>query len=236
MANTTKRALLIILIAALVVISLWHYDLGRGVTLENIQQSAADLKEQAQAHYIISVILYICTYIVLNLWLPAAAVLTILAGYIFGVIPGAIYSDIATTLNAALAFIAGRSFAGNWIHDKWEKQLRSFNDHLDKHGYLYLLLVRLVPVMPFCIQNLVAGLTKIRFRTFIWTTAVGALPGIVILCYAGRELFSLRSVNDIFTTKVIVSIALLAALVVLIAAFKIIRPRIINHYQAANHS
>ncbi|MFA5422316.1 MAG: VTT domain-containing protein [Phycisphaerae bacterium] len=235
MTKIRKKVFLSAIIAAMVITSLWLTDFGRNITLEKIQNAAAILKNHVQAHYISSVIIYICIYITVNLSLPVAAILAVMAGYLFGTIYGSVYSDIATTLNAVLAFMVARSFIGERVQKKWHRQLQTFNDHLANNDHLYLILVRLVPIMPFFVLNLIAGLTKIRMRTFVWTTALGSLPGIIIQCYAGRQLLSLNSVNDIFTPKVIITIALLVTMVALITTFKIIKPSAINNYEAADN-
>lgn len=203
-------------------------DFGDDFTLATIQENAVNLREQVNAHYLLGVLSFISVYVFVNIWFPAAAILTLLSGFLYGTVLSVIYVDTATTLGALFAFWISRSFAGNWIQHKWHRQLIGFNRKVSEGGYVYLLLVRLIPLMPYILVNFLAGLTKVRVRTFIWTTALGSFPGILVFSYAGRHLLSIKSVEQVFTSKVIIAFVLLAVFAGLILFIKTITDKKLN--------
>lgn len=220
-----KKLFLIFIVAAAVVLFLKFTDFGYTFSLAGIQEIATDLKKQANSHYLPGVLVFIGVYVFVNFWFPAAAVLTLLAGFIYGTLLGTVYVDLAATLGALLAFWISRNFAGRWIQQKWHRQLIGFNRELAGRGYIYLLLVRLIPVMPYVLINYLAGLTRVHFITFVWTTALGSVPGILILSYAGRQLLNITSVSQVFTFKVIIAFILLAGFVGSVTFIKIIKDK-----------
>lgn len=216
------KTLIILLLTVGVLILLKMTDMGESLTLANVQKSAAALKSRAEEHYISSVFIFIAVYVVLNLWLPAAAVLTLLAGYIFGTIPAAMYVITAATLGALLGFWLSRHIVGNWIQHKWHRQLVGLNRQIEKQGYIYLVFVRMIPLMPYSVINFLAGLTKVPLRTIAWTTALGSLPGILIFTYAGRQFLTIQSVDDVLTAKTIIALSLLIGFAALVIVIKIV--------------
>lgn len=217
-----KRVFLFFILVILGVLVWKMTSFSDKFSLAGVQGIAAGLKEQTNTHYLSAVLIFVSVYIAMNLWFPAAAVLTLLGGFLFGTVPGAIYVDSAATLGALLAFGISRNYAGNWIQHRWEQQLTGFNREVSNRGYLYLLLVRLIPMVPYILVNFFAGLTKVRLRTFIWTTALGSLPGILIFSYAGHQLLSIKSVEQILTPKVLFAFAMLAAFIGLVVIIKLI--------------
>jgi uncharacterized membrane protein YdjX (TVP38/TMEM64 family) len=216
------KTLLVLLLIAGGLIVLKMTDRGESVTLANVQKSAAALKSRAETHYMSSVFIFIAVYIVLTLWLPAAAVLTLLAGFIFGTVPAAIYVVTAATLGALLGFWLSRHIVGNWVQHKWHRQLAGLNRQIEKRGYIYLVFVRMIPLMPYALINFLAGLTKVPPRTIAWTTALGSLPGILIFTYAGRQFLTIKSVNDVLTPRVIIAFSLLFGFAALVIVLKIV--------------
>jgi len=199
-----------------VLLTMLTTDFGDKLSLSSIQKGASTLKEYTENHYVSAVLVFVLAYVAVNLWFPAAAVLTLLAGFLFGTILGAIYVDTAATLGAVVAFAVSRNFAGKWIQHRWNQQLQSFNRAISKYGSEYLLAIRMIPVMPYFLVNALAGLTKIHFTTFAWTTALGSVPGILIYCYAGQQLLTIKSVEQVLTPKVMISFVLLAGFIVLV--------------------
>lgn len=188
-------------------------DFGEDLSLLRIQNGAIALKKHVETHYVSAVVVFVFVYIVVNLWFPAAAVMTLLSGFLFGTILGAIYVDAAATLGAVIAFEVSRNVAGNRIQHRWSQQLEGFNQAVSKYGREYLVLVRMIPVMPYFLINFLGGLTRVRLITFAWTTAVGSLPGILIFCYGGRQLLTIESVDQILSFEVVMAFVLLAVFV-----------------------
>ncbi|NJL44164.1 MAG: VTT domain-containing protein [Nitrosarchaeum sp.] len=119
---------------------------------------------------------------------------------------------MSATLGALLAFLAARFVIGSWVQERYAARLVKFNAEMRRSGQRYLLTVRLVPVFPFFLINLLAGLTKIDTWTFVWTTFVGIIPGSAVLAFAGRELGSIERAADLFSPGVMLAFGLLIAL------------------------
>ncbi len=182
------------------------------LTLGTIRTHAGSLRSTAQQYGFGAGVVFVVVFVIVSSFLPGAALLTLLAGFLFGTLRATLYVDAATTGAAVLSFSISRNLCGKWVQKRHVMELRSLNRHIDEYGHLYLLMVRLVPMVPFFWVNLTAGLTRVRLRTFIWTTAVGSLPGILVFSYAGRRLLGIQSMEDVFTPDVIVSGILLMLL------------------------
>ena len=206
-----NRIILLVVVVA-VIIGLRFTGIGEKMTLANLQEHAGKLLDFSNGHYAVSVLAYILIYVlVTGFSLPGATVLTLAGGFLYGTFIGAVYVNIAATAGATLAFIFARYVAGQWIQAKYGDKLVKFNEELDRNGAKYLLTLRLIPVFPFFLINVFAGLTNVPLRTFVWTTSLGIFPGSLVYAYAGRQLGTIESTGDIFSGKVLLAFLLLAA-------------------------
>jgi len=181
------------------------------LTLENLQANRTRLLALVENHGAASILIYIATYIlVTGLSIPGATVLTLAGGFAFGALPAALYVNVGATTGAALAFLITRYLAGSWLQARYGEKLRAFNAEMDRHGPNYLLTVRFIPLFPFFLINLAAGLTNVSLATFVWTTSVGILPGGLVYTYAGSRLAVIRSTGDILSPDVLAAFGLLA--------------------------
>jgi uncharacterized membrane protein YdjX (TVP38/TMEM64 family) len=135
-----------------------------------------------------------------------------------------------------LGFWISRTFVGRWAQKKWARQLRYFNKELAQHGHIYLLGVRMVPIAPYMLINVLVGLTRIRAWTLLWTTAIGSLPCIFVWSYAGRQFLSIESIEDVFTPQVIFAFILLAVFVVVVLIFRVKITRSMKFLNGAENS
>jgi len=210
-----KRFIIFAVIIALFV-CLRLTGIGEKLTLENLQNNAARLVQFSNSHYITSILSYIAIYIIVTGFsLPGATVLTLTGGFLYGFFIGAIYVNIAATTGATLAFLFARYIAGKSFQEKYGNKLIKFNEELDRNGARYLLTLRFIPIFPFFLINLFAGLTNIPILTFIWTTSLGIFPGSLVYAYAGQQLGQISAVKDIFTGKVLIAFLLLGAFALL---------------------
>jgi uncharacterized membrane protein YdjX (TVP38/TMEM64 family) len=212
--NSYKKTGLLLILAAIVLFVMFATDFGEKLVLSRIQKGASALKNYTVKHNVFAVLLFIMAYVSVNLWFPAAAVLTFLARFLFGTILGAIYVDTASTTGVVIAFVVSRNFAGKWIQRRWIEQLRSFNRAISKYGSEYLLGIRMIPVIPYFLVNASAGLTKVSLMTFVWVTALGSIPGILIYCYVGQQLLTIKSMGQVQTFKFIIAFVLLADFII----------------------
>ncbi|HET7317732.1 MAG TPA: VTT domain-containing protein, partial [Nitrospirota bacterium] len=127
------------------------------------------------------------------------------------------------TAGAVCAFLSARYLLGERLQQKYRGQLAKFNGEMERNGVSYLLTLRLIAVFPFFLVNFLAGLTKVTLKTFLWTTAVGIIPGSAVFAYAGRQLGSVNSPADIISKKVIAALAALGFITLAPAVWKRIR-------------
>lgn len=185
-------------------------------TLENLKAHRAALEQAVHVHYGPAVLCYIALYTASTaLAVPGALILTLAGGLLFHTFPGIIYVNIGATTGAVLAFTFSRYILGTLLQERYSRQLGSFNADLEKNGYLYLLSVRLIPVFPFFLINVLSGLTTIPLLTFALTTALGILPGSLVYTYAGSQIGSLTSAKDVLSGRVLLAFSLLALLAIL---------------------
>jgi len=220
MNKKTKQILLLVLLIV-VIVALRKSPLGSILTFENLKQHRESLVAFVQDHYGLSVAFFIAVYILVTaLSIPGAVVLTIGGGFLFGTVISTIYIDIGATTGATLAFLSARYLLGNRIQEKYQGQLKKFNEEFDKNGSHYLFSIRLIPVFPFFLINFLSGLTKIPIKTFIWTTALGIIPGTMIFAFAGRQIGTINSVSEILSMKVLAAFVILALFTLIPIAMK----------------
>jgi len=141
--------------------------------------------------------------------LPGAAVLTLASGLIFGLQVGTLLSSFASTMGAGLAFLATRYFLKDWVQSKFGSKIDSINEGVKKEGAYYLFTLRLMPVFPFFLVNLLMGLTPIKFWTYYWVSQIAMLPGTAIYVNAGTQISEIESPKDILSPALILSFVLL---------------------------
>lgn len=200
--------LLLALIAALHLSGVSGY-----LTLENLKRQQYVLEEAVHTHYLTSVLLYVLLYIVVTaLAIPGGLVLTLAGGLLFHTFPGVVYVNVGATTGAVLAFLFSRHILGNWLQMRYRAQLDRFNRELSENGHLYLLALRLIPVFPFFLINILSGLTRISVTTFAWTTSLGIIPASLIYAFAGSQIGTIRSTGDLLSLRLLAAFALLALL------------------------
>lgn len=220
--QTGKIILVIFFIAAIVLLR--NSPVGDMITFENLKGHRETLLSFVHRHYALSAIMFSVAYLlVAALFIPGAAVLTLAGGFLFGVAASALYVNIGATTGASAAFLAARYLMGSRLQEKYQEQLRRFNGELERNGANYLLTVRLIPIFPFFLVNFLAGLTKIPFKTFLWTTSLGIIPGTVVYAFAGRQLGSVNSPADIMSKSVIIAFSILAAFTLVPAVLRRVR-------------
>jgi uncharacterized membrane protein YdjX (TVP38/TMEM64 family) len=205
-----RKKLLILSVIAIFVTLFFFFDLGRFFTLEELKANRARLATFYAAHRSATVAAFMAIYVVQTaLSLPGAAILSLAAGAIFGAVMGTVYANIAATLGAVLAFLATRYLLHDAVQSKFGGRLEKLNRELEARGLNYLLFLRLVPVFPFFLINLAAGLTRLKLRTFVIGTMLGIIPGGFVYCNAGASLATINSLGEVASLRVLGSFALL---------------------------
>ncbi len=204
-----KKLVILVIVVCLAVL---FFALGgpQYLTLDNLKQQQGALTQFYQKQPLSTTLYFFFFYIAATaLSLPGAAVLTLAAGALFGLIMGLVIVSFASTIGATLAFLVSRFLLRNTIEQKFSSQLADINSGLEKEGVFYLFTLRLIPIFPFFLINLIMGLTKMKASAFYLVSQIGMFAGTLVYVNAGTQLASIQSVGDILSPKLIASFAVL---------------------------
>jgi uncharacterized membrane protein YdjX (TVP38/TMEM64 family) len=209
--NARKIILICALLGAFIVI---YTQLPPGsVTLENLQARHQALLLYCQQAPRQSAALYFILYVlVTTLSLPGAALLTLLGGALFGLWPGILLVSFASTLGATLAMLVSSYLLRDWVQHRFAGQMRTVNDGVARDGAFYLFALRLMPLFPFFVVNLLAGVTRLGVWRYWWVSQLGMLPGAIVYLNAGHQLGQITSLHDILSPGVVFAFTLLGLL------------------------
>ncbi len=186
-----------------------------------------NIKSYVDTHYATSVALYIfLCFLVVVASLPLVAALTIVGGALFGIFKGILFVNIGATAGAVVSFYIYRYFLADAVEYMYPKQLASFNRSMEKYGSLFLLVIHFVAVIPLFLINALAAISNVSLATFSWTSSLGIIPASFIFAFAGSQLNSITSVEDILSPWVIAAFLLLVTLA--------LSPAIYNYFKKSN--
>lgn len=206
--KSVKKRLVIAILLVIIMIAFWVSGAYKFLSFDDLKKNAAWLKQQAECNLWKTIVGYCGMYVgVVLCSLPGVSLINIVGGFLFGLIFGVFWIVVAATSGALLFFLIIRYIIGDVIHLRYAHRLIAFNRKVDQKGWLYLLLLRFIPVVPFFMVNMLAALTKIRLSTFVWTTAVGVLPSAIVFAYVGTQFMHIQSVADIFSFSVLLAFA-----------------------------
>jgi pyruvate/2-oxoglutarate dehydrogenase complex dihydrolipoamide dehydrogenase (E3) component/uncharacterized membrane protein YdjX (TVP38/TMEM64 family) len=206
--NPRKLAVLVVIVA--LIGSFFIFDLGQYLSLAALKAQQAALNAQVAANPWQAAGLFFIGYVAVTaLSLPGAALMTLLAGALFGLLEGLVLASFASTLGASLAMLSSRFLLRDWVQGSFGKRLASIDAGVEREGAFYLFALRLVPVFPFFLINLAMGLTRLPLRTFWWVSQLGMLPGTLVFVNAGRELGQLESLGGILSPGLLGAFVLL---------------------------
>ncbi len=204
-----KKILIILALAALIA-AYFAFGLGDYLTVEGVKQVADDVGGYYARNPVQVIALFFLVYVAVTAAsLPGAAVMTLAAGALFGVLVGTIVVSFASTLGATLAFLASRYVLRDTIEARFGERLKAVNQGLERDGAFYLFTIRMIPLFPFFVVNLVMGLTRIRAWTYAWVSQVGMLLGTIVYVNAGTQLARIDNLAGIASPAVLISFALL---------------------------
>ena len=204
-----KAILLLILVGAIA--AYFFFDLGQILTLENFKAQQAEIVSAKDANPLLYVGGFFLLYVaVTGLSIPGAAIMSLVAGALFGVVLGSIIVSFASTIGATLAFLSSRYLLRDWVQGKFGERLRAIDDGLAKDGAFYLFTLRLIPVFPFFVINLLMGLTRIKTWTFFWVSQLGMLAATVVFVNAGTQISRIESTSGLLSPMLIASFVALA--------------------------
>lgn len=204
-----KAVLALVLIGAIA--AYFVFDLGQYLSLENFKASQADIVAAKDANPALYIAGFFLLYVaVTGLSIPGAAIMSLVAGALFGVVVGTLIVSFASTMGATLAFLSSRYLLRDWVQGKFGERLRAVDDGLEKDGAFYLFTLRLIPVFPFFVINLLMGLTRIKTGTFFWVSQIGMLPATIVFVNAGTQISRIESTAGLLSPTLIASFVALA--------------------------
>ncbi|VAW41067.1 COG0398: uncharacterized membrane protein / Mercuric ion reductase [hydrothermal vent metagenome] len=204
------KKIIIAVIIVLLMVVFRYYDLGQYMTLAYLKSSQARFLALYQADRLLVISAYMGIYILVTaLSLPGAVVLTLAGGGLFGLIVGTVVVSIASTIGATLACLVSRFLLREWVAAKFGAKLTAINEGIEREGAFYLFTLRLVPVFPFFMVNLLMGLTQMRLFTYFWVSQLGMLAGTIVYVNAGKELAGIDSLSGIMSPGLLASFVVL---------------------------
>ena len=221
-----NKKILIFIFIALVFIVGFNYD--EVLSFNLIKQKYGDIQLLINDRYLFYYLLFFLGYIVVTaLALPISLLKTLLAGALFGLLPGVILTSFASTIGSTLCFLISRYLFKDIVQRKYKKYLDKVNLGIKEEGLLYLLFLRLSTICPFFLINLTFGLTQMKWTNFYWISQLGMLPATVLFVNAGNQLSQINNLEDILTMKVIISLSAIGLL-------PIVTKRIYEKYKTKN--
>jgi uncharacterized membrane protein YdjX (TVP38/TMEM64 family) len=182
------------------------------LTLESLRHYHVQLEALVQSRPLTAGFGFFLIYVMVTaLSIPGAVIMTLAGGALFGLLWGTILVSFASTIGATLAFVIARFLGRSLVKKRFGERLERVRRGIDSDGPLYLFSLRLVPVFPFFLINILMALTAIRTLTFFLVSQVGMLPATLVYVNAGTQLATIRAVDDILSPRLLLSFALLAA-------------------------
>ncbi len=204
---------LIVIILGLAIGAFFLFDLNRYLTLEAVKANRDRLLALTGDHHTAAVAGFVVAYaMVTGLSLPGATILTLVGGFLFGSLLGTVLVNLGATSGATLAFLTARYLLRGWVEEQFGQKLGPIQEGFAKNAFSYLVMLRLVPLFPFFLVNLLSGLTRVRLSTYVFATALGIIPGSFVYAYAGRQLGTINSLKEIASPHVILAFTLLGLL------------------------
>ncbi len=221
-----KNKTIILLIGLLLIVLFFYFDLKQYLTLASLKANHQLLLTFYAEHALLMVAAFMAIYIIQTaLALPGATILSLSAGAIFGPLLGTIYAVSAASAGATLSFLVTRYLLRDAVLARFGNKLEGINQELERRGLNYLLFLRLVPVFPFFLINLAAGLTRLPLRIFMLGTFIGIIPGGFVFVNAGASLASISRLSDIASPRVLGSFALLGLFALIPALYAKLKAR-----------
>lgn len=206
---------------ALAIGAFFYFDLGRFLSLAALKENRDNLLTFTEANFVTAVGIFIIAYaVVTGLSLPGAVILTLAGGFLFGAVGATLCVNVGATTGATLAFLTARYLLRDTVEQKFGKWLGPFQEGFAKNAFSYLVTLRLIPLFPFFVVNLVSGLTRVNVGTYVVATAIGIIPGSFVYAYAGRQLGTINSLKEIASPNVIGAFVLLGLLAMVPVIYK----------------
>ena len=207
------RKPLLLAVIVLAIVGLWFSGLGQYLSLDALKAHKLALESQQAAQPLLFVAVFFAVYVTTTtLSIPGATILTLAAGALFGTLWGTVLVSFASTLGATFAFLGARYLFRDSLQARYGERLQAIHAGVEKEGAFYLFTLRLVPIAPFFLVNLVMGLTRLPTRTYMWVSQLGMLLGTVVYVNAGTQLAQLTGLKSVLSPGLLGAFVLLGVL------------------------
>ena len=205
-----KTKIFIILLFASLLGAFFYFDGQQYLNLDTLKAQKDQLEAFYQANPVVIAVAYFAFYVIVTAFaLPAAAILTLAGGAIFGFGLGLLLVSFASTIGATIAFLLTRFLFHETVEARFGQRLVTINRGIEREGALYVFGLRLVPLFPFFVVNSVLALTSIKTATFYWASQIGMLAGTAVYVYAGTQLAQVSSLGDVLSPQLLIAFVLL---------------------------
>lgn len=178
------------------IILLKVFDITHYFTLDYLHTNVAQLHSMIENNYFNAIGIYLLCYITASaLSIPGSTFFLTASGFLFGTFIGFFLAVIGATIGGLMLYFSSRYMIGSWVQYYFKTQLTKFNTEIGHHGFYYLLMVRLIGILPFFVVNLLSGITLIPPFTFIWTTCIGMMPFALTYAFIGSQLAHLKTLT-----------------------------------------
>ena len=213
--------LLLGLLVGLGVTAFFYFDLGQYLSLDGLKANRDHLLAFTEANYPTAVAIFVLAYCaVVGLSLPGGAIMTLAGGFLFGSVLGMLYVNVGASVGATLSFLVARYLLRDWVEQKFGSRLVPIQEGFAKNAFSYLMTLRLIPLFPFFLVNMVSGLTRVSVGTYVAATSLGIIPGSFVFAYAGRQLGTINSLKEIVSPHVLMAFTLLGLLALVPILYK----------------
>ena len=214
------KIFLIALLVLFFIISAFSIDF---ITIDNIKSNKFQIVNFISNNYLISVLLFFISCIFfINSPIPFAAIIKLLGGFFFGFYLGAFYNIIATILSCLIGFWISRYAFKDVFEKRYYEKLKIIENEIEINGFYYFLSLRLVMVVPYFLINILAGISRVSFKKYLFSTALGVIPASLIYANGGNKLEQINSIHELFRIDIILSLSLVA----IIALFPILKKKL----------
>ncbi|WP_293265412.1 FAD-dependent oxidoreductase [Neptunomonas sp.] len=204
------KRLLVVLVIIVALLITWQSGGFSLLTLENLKFQQTELSSWRDLNPVGASVTFFLIYVLVTaLSIPGAVIMTLAGGALFGLLWGGILISFASTLGATLAMLASRYLISDWVRSKFASSIAPIDEGVEKDGPFYLFTLRLIPIFPFFMINLLMGLTRMPAKTFWWVSQLGMLAGTLVFVNAGTQLAKIDSLSGILTFEIIGAFALL---------------------------
>lgn len=220
----TRWIMLILLVIG--IICFFYFHLYSYLTFTSLKKYHSILQQWTEQHYFLTILSYMLIYVLaVAISVPGAVYITLAGGLLFGPI-ATLYVVISATIGATILFLAVRTALGEWLAKSAKGWIKKMEKGFQENAFNYMLLLRLIPIFPFWVINIVAALLDVRLSTFIIATLIGIIPGSFVYVMVGNSLNEVfqknqtPNLNIIFTPSILLPLLGLAILAVLPVIYK----------------